>query len=64
MLHKFTCSDFQEIYDVINDAAAAYQNVVPDDCWHEPYMPGHELKRQIQEGVEFWCYKEDGKILG
>jgi N-acetylglutamate synthase-like GNAT family acetyltransferase len=64
MLEKCAPSDFGEIDEIINDAASAYENVIPADCWHEPYMSEKELKRQIEEGVEFWCYKEDGKVLG
>ena len=64
MLDKCTPDDFNEIYDIINDAAFAYKSVIPDDCWHEPYMSERELRLQIEEDVEFWCYKEDGKIIG
>jgi N-acetylglutamate synthase-like GNAT family acetyltransferase len=64
MMEQCSEDDFKEIYDVINDAADAYKSVIPADCWHEPYMPEDELRRQIQDGVEFWCYKEQGKILG
>src|SRR5690349_2305286 len=64
MLDKCTPNDFNEIHNIINDAASAYKNVIPDDCWHEPYMPETELKLQIEEGVEFWAYQEDSKILG
>src|SRR3989339_317557 len=24
---------------IINQAALAYKEVIPEDCWHEPYMP-------------------------
>jgi len=64
MLEKCSHQDFREIYEIINDAAEAYRNVIPADCWHDPYMPESELNLQIEEGVEFWCYKEDDKILG
>jgi N-acetylglutamate synthase-like GNAT family acetyltransferase len=64
MLERCTHHDFGEIYEIINDAASAYKNVIPADCWYEPYMPESELSLQIEEGVEFWCYKEDDKILG
>jgi len=64
MLEQFTNNDFQEIYEIINDAASAYKGVIPADRWHEPYMPEEELKSQINQGVEFWCYKEEGVILG
>ena len=59
-----TPADRNEIYEIINDAAMAYKNIIPADCWREPYMPGEELNLQIAQGVEFWCYKEDGVILG
>ena len=64
MLRRCTPTDFDEIYQVINDAALAYKNVIPGDCWHEPYMSRQELTLQMEEGVEFWCYQEHDKILG
>ena len=64
MIAKCEQKDFDEIYQIINDGATAYRNVIPADRWHEPYMTSGELKRQIDEGVEFWSYSEDGKIIG
>jgi len=64
MISKCERKDFNEIYDIINDAASAYRGVIPADSWHEPYMTEEELRRQIDEGVQFWSYKEDGTILG
>lgn len=64
MLEKCTTNDFQDIYEIINDAATAYRGVIPADRWHEPYMSKDELNTQIKQGVAFWCYKENGKILG
>jgi len=57
-------SDLQDIYDIINDGAQAYRNIIPADRYHEPYMPEKELKDQIDQGVEFWKYTEDNRILG
>jgi len=64
MISKCRQEDFSEIYTIINDAASAYRGIIPEDRWHDPYMPEQELKRQIDEGVEFWCYRENDKILG
>jgi len=64
MISKSEEKDFKEIYEIINDGASAYRGVIPADQWHEPYMTEEELKRQIDEGVQFWNYNEDGKILG
>lgn len=56
--------DFDAIYEIINDSSIAYKGIIPADRWKEPYMPGDELQTQIDEGVEFWKYVEDNKILG
>ncbi|MBN2014173.1 MAG: GNAT family N-acetyltransferase [Candidatus Altiarchaeota archaeon] len=50
--------DFQDIYEIINDAAQAYKGEIPEDRWTEPYMPLEELRHEILEGVEFWGYYE------
>jgi len=34
-----------KILYIINDAAAKYKGIIPDDCWHEPYMPKTELEK-------------------
>ena len=56
-------SDFETIYEIINDAAQAYQGVIPADCWKEPYMPREELRHEIDDGVQFWGY-EEGELVG
>jgi GNAT superfamily N-acetyltransferase len=56
--------DFDNIYAIINDAASAYRGVIPDDRWSEPYMPKEELQHEIEDGVEFWVYEEDGALAG
>ena len=64
MISKCEQKDFNEIYEIINDAASAYRGIIPADRWHEPYMTEEELKSQIDEGVQFWGYIEDEKIIG
>ncbi|MBV9988642.1 MAG: GNAT family N-acetyltransferase [Chitinophagaceae bacterium] len=64
MLIKCEPAHFDEIRDIINDAAIAYKGVIPDDCWHEPYMSGDELANQIADGVEFWGYFENDSLIG
>ncbi|HEU5167871.1 MAG TPA: GNAT family N-acetyltransferase, partial [Chitinophagaceae bacterium] len=64
MIFKCEQTDFEEIYEIINDAASAYKEVIPADRWHEPYMSEEELKTQIEEGVQFWCYKENAEMMG
>ena len=64
MIQNATESDFSAIYEVINDAAMAYKGIIPADRWHEPYMTRAELEAQIEEGVQFLCSLEDGKLVG
>ncbi len=64
MIRKCGEADFQTIYDIINDAALAYKGVIPEDCWHEPYMPMEELRNEIESGVLFWGYEQEGKLIG
>jgi len=52
------------IYEIINDAALAYKGIIPKDRWKEPYMSREELRHEIDEGVVFWVYEEDGKLKG
>ncbi|NJN33540.1 MAG: GNAT family N-acetyltransferase [Saprospiraceae bacterium] len=64
MIAKCDEKDFNDIYEIINDASIAYKGIIPDDRWHEPYMPEPELRGQIADGVEFWGYKEKSKLIG
>jgi GNAT superfamily N-acetyltransferase len=64
MIRKCKKTDFEEIYSVINDSAMAYKGVIPGDRWKEPYMPREELRHEIDDGVVFYGYEEDGKLAG
>ena len=64
MIERCSTTDVEEICKIINDGASAYKGVIPNDCWHEPYMSLDELQIQIAEGVEFWSYKDHKMILG
>ena len=56
--------DIEVIYEVINEAAEAYRGIIPKDRWKEPYMSKDELRHEIDEGVTFWVYTENGDLLG
>jgi GNAT superfamily N-acetyltransferase len=64
MITKSEPVDFDEIYDIINDAASAYRGIIPADRWHEPYMTKEELEKQMGEGVQFWQYMDEAKVIG
>ena len=57
-------SEFEVIWQIVNDAAQAYQGVIPADRWSEPYMDRDELRHEMHEGVVFWGYEEGGELLG
>ena len=64
MIRQCNDRDFKIIYSIINDAARVYKDVIPGDRWKEPYMSKDELQHQINEGVVFWGYEEDGELIG
>ncbi len=55
--------DAQRIYFVINEAAKAYEGVIPPDGYHEPYMPIKELEREMAE-MTFFGWEEKGELVG
>jgi len=64
VIRRCTAADLAAIYAIVNDAAQAYRGRIPADCWHDPYMPEDELKREIAASVVFWGWEEDGGLLG
>lgn len=64
MIRKCTQRDFENMFAVINDAAAAYRGIIPEDRWKEPYMPREELRKEIADGVVFYGYTIAGDLMG
>jgi N-acetylglutamate synthase-like GNAT family acetyltransferase len=64
MIRPCKPTDFEAIYEIINDAAEAYKGVIPADRWHEPYMGREELQHEIDDGIRFWGYEEDSQLIG
>jgi N-acetylglutamate synthase-like GNAT family acetyltransferase len=64
MIIPATENDFDTIYEIINDASIAYKGIIPEDRWHEPYMPKTELREQIDDGVLFYCSFVENQITG
>jgi GNAT superfamily N-acetyltransferase len=56
--------DFEAIFSIINDGAQAYKGIIPADRWAEPYMPAEKLRHEIEDGVVFWGYEEQGTLAG
>lgn len=64
MIQKLSPSDFDAILNVINEAALAYKGAIPMDRWKEPYMPVEELRKETEDGVGFYGWKENGSLVG
>ena len=63
MINKYTKSDYSEILHVVNDASEKYKNVIPVDCWNDPYMPKSELLEEFEKGVKMFGYIQDDKLI-
>ncbi len=64
MIRECNDSDFGRICKIINDAARAYKGHIPSDRWKEPYMTEKELRHEMDDGVIFWGYEDNGEIAG
>jgi GNAT superfamily N-acetyltransferase len=62
-IRQCTAGDFETIFSIINDAAQAYKGIIPTDRWNEPYMPKEELSHEIESGIIFWGYEEEGELI-
>jgi GNAT superfamily N-acetyltransferase len=63
MIRELTSKDAHAIYEVINKAARAYRRVVPDDCYHDPYMPEEELSHEMAR-MTFFGWDEGRRLIG
>ena len=63
MIIENTKQDLSNILHVINDAAKKYRGVIPDDCWHEPYMTKKELVNELNGGVRMFGYKKNNELV-
>jgi N-acetylglutamate synthase-like GNAT family acetyltransferase len=64
MIRRCGSDDLDAIFTIINDAAQAYRGVIPEDCWHDPYMGRDELVSEIADGVVFWGAERAGTLAG
>ncbi len=56
--------DFDAIWTIINEASEAYRGVIPPDRLRNPYMSRDELLHEIEAGVTFWGYTDEGELSG
>ncbi|AKG53754.1 hypothetical protein DGWBC_1099 [Dehalogenimonas sp. WBC-2] len=62
-IQKLSDTDRQMILRIVNAAAERYGGVIPEDCYHEPYMTETELRREMQK-MTFYGTVQDGIITG
>ena len=64
MISEYTKSDNSKILYIINDAALRYKGIIPDNCWHEPYMSEQELIDEFSDGVHMFGFQYNNKLIG
>jgi GNAT superfamily N-acetyltransferase len=62
MIRKCRVDEVQRIYFIINEAAKAYDGVIPSDCYHQPYMNLDELEREINR-LTFFGWETGGELI-
>src|SRR6195952_3982466 len=64
MIRNCAASDFEQIWQIINDGAQAYKGIIPADRWTEPYMSREKLRPEIEDGVAVWGHEDPGALAG
>jgi len=64
MISEYKKSDISKILHVINDASLKYKGVIPDNCWHEPYMSEQELIDEFSDGIRMFGFRHNNKLIG
>ncbi len=63
MIRKCQAGDIKKIYFIINEAAKAYEGVIPADSYHQPYMSWDELEREMKR-MTFFGWEVNGELVG
>ena len=64
MIKECTKKNISNILYVINDASLKYKGIIPNDCWHEPYMTKQKLINEFANGVRMFGYNKDNTLVG
>ena len=64
MISEYTKNDISKILRVINDASLKYKGIIPDNCWHEPYMSKQKLIDDFSDGVRMSGLHYNNKLIG
>ncbi|MFC1902909.1 GNAT family N-acetyltransferase [Chloroflexota bacterium] len=63
MIRQCRLDDAGWINLIINEAARAYEGVIPADCYHQPYMPMEELEQEMK-CMTFFGWEVEGELVG
>lgn len=63
MIRVCTEQDIGAMVEIINGSARAYEGHIPEDCYHQPYMPEDELRSEIADGVTFYGFQDGGRLV-
>ena len=55
--------DINSMYIIINEAAKAYEGVIPADCYHQPYMAMDELEQEMKQ-MTFFGWEVNRELVG
>ena len=64
MINEYKKNDTSKILYIINEASLKYKNIIPDDCWHEPYMSERKLTDEFNNGVRMYGYLDKKELIG
>ena len=64
MISEYKKTDTSKIINIINDASLRYKGVIPDGCWHQPYMSELELIGDFIDGVRMYGYHHNNTLIG
>ena len=64
MITECTKKNISNILYVINDASLKYKGIIPNDCWHEPYMTKQKLISEFAIVVRIFGYNKDNNLVG
>ena len=64
MIGEYKKADTSKILYIINNASLKYKGIIPNDCWHEPYMSEQELIDEFSDGVRMYGYHHNNKLIG
>ena len=63
MIRECQPGEIKRIYYIINEAAKAYEGVIPADRYHQPYMPMGELEQEMKQ-MTFFGEEVNGELVG